>query len=69
METTYILQKGKIVEVTTTEVEHDPIGIIDLLQAQIVEKEKGRDDYIAQVNADIDLLKDKIDAIQKVLGK
>lgn len=69
METTYILQKGKIVEVTTTEVEHDQIGIIDLLQAQIVEKEKGRDDYIAQVNADIDLLKDKIDAIQKVLGK
>lgn len=69
METTYILQEGKIVEVTTTEVEHDPIGIIDLLQAQIVEKENGRDDYIAQVNADIDLLKDKIDAIQKVLGK
>ena len=69
METTYILQEGKIIEVTTTEVEHDPIGIIDLLQAQIVEKEKGRDDYIAQVNADIDVLKDKIDAIQKVLGK
>jgi len=62
------LKDGKIIETTTSEVEHDPQQLLQNLLAEKTTKQEGLNQYVQQVNEDLEKLEEKIQEIQHLLN-
>ena len=67
--TTIELIGGKIIETTinTTVVEHYPAEILARLEYELASTITGRDEHLAKVNANIQVVQDKIAQINAVM--
>ena len=61
------LTNGKIIETTTTIVEHYPAEILARLEYELESTIAGRDAYVEQVNANIQIIQNKISQINNLV--
>lgn len=64
----YTKQGNKIIETTTTVVEHDATNLLARLEGELENMVIGRDDYLDTVNANIASLQSKIAEIKALEG-
>lgn len=66
--TTFTIQDGKIVETTTTIIEHNSTELLEQLENQLESMIRGRDEYVDTVNGNITDLEKKIADLQQLIN-
>lgn len=61
------LINGKIIETTTTVVEHYPAEILSRLEYELASIIDGRDEYLGKVNANIETIENKIKQVKELM--
>lgn len=62
------LKDGKVVEISTNEIEHNPQELLASLIAIKESRVAGRDKYLLEVNEVIDDIQSKIDSINEIIN-
>lgn len=67
MTTTLTINGDKIVETKTEVIEHNPVTLLENLEAQKANLISGRDAYLTEINGNIAEIETKIQTIQNLL--
>jgi hypothetical protein len=67
MNSTINLVNGKLIETKIETIEHEPLVYLENLEAQKADMIAGRDNYLLEVNYNIDEIQSKITSIQNLL--
>lgn len=68
MATTLTINGDKIVETKTEVIEHNPVTLLENLEAQKANLIAGRDTYLNEINGNIAVIDTKIQTIQNLLA-